>query len=103
MSTTPATLRGTIDGAVSHISQMRDLTVTADGSMVIVPVDDRYDGWDTTSLTKVRTYASESAGKYPNAVALSPDGEHLAGGFSSGVTLYDTASAESTHAYTASE
>ncbi|MEV7803272.1 hypothetical protein AB0O28_10040 [Microbispora sp. NPDC088329] len=97
VSTTPGTLRGTI----ARIWQMRDLTVTPDGSMVIVPVEDGYNGWDTTSLTKVRTYAAaKTPGTYPNAVAVSPDGEHLAGGFGSGVMLYDTASAQSTHTYT---
>ncbi|MBE3011691.1 hypothetical protein IL992_21160 [Microbispora sp. NEAU-D428] len=103
VSTTPATLRGTIDSATSHYGYLRDLAITPDGSMVIAPVEDRYEGWDTTSLTKIRTFAGEPApGAFAKAVAVSPDGEHLAGGSASPgstIALYDTATAERTHTY----
>ncbi|MEV4299076.1 hypothetical protein [Microbispora rosea] len=103
VSTTPATLRGTIDGATSHITTLRDLAITPDGSMVVVPAEDRYEGWDTTSLTKVRTFAADPApGAFAKAVAVSPDGKHLAGGSASpgsAMALFDTATAERTHTY----
>ncbi|MFI6798436.1 hypothetical protein [Streptosporangium canum] len=104
VSVTPATLRGEIDGHTYNQGFLNDLAITPDGSMVISVFGSpyQYDGWDTTSLTKIRTYGAEPTfDGYPNAVALSPDGSHVAGGRSpalgAGVALYDTVTAAKTY------
>ncbi|WP_182899110.1 WD40 repeat domain-containing protein [Microbispora sp. H10830] len=75
-----------------------DLALTPDGSTVIPAFDfpTQYDAWDTTTLTKVRSYgADEPSGDRdsPTVVAISPDGTQVAtsGRFYKKVKLYDTA------------
>ncbi|WP_433355693.1 hypothetical protein ACQP25_17440 [Microtetraspora malaysiensis] len=101
VSVTPARLRGEIQADVS-MADLEDLAITADGSMAITAFGGpprRLDGWDTTSLTKIRTYEAESGSGSSVAVALSPDGAHIAGGrrSSPGVTLYDVETAAKTY------
>ncbi len=98
VSTTPATLRGIIDGHDYHTGFLGDLAITPDGSTIIAAFPDsaEYFAWDTTSLQKVHAYGPDpSSGYYSPVVAVSPDGTHVAGGrgTKSGlvVTLYDNA------------
>ncbi|MCA2187150.1 WD40 repeat domain-containing protein [Nonomuraea cavernae] len=97
VSATPATLRGVIAGLPS----LGDLAATPDGSMAITVVGGgkQYDVWDTTSLTKARSYGADPAMGATRAVAVSPDGVHLAGGRSGDprLTLYDTATGTRTY------
>ncbi|MFG1955006.1 hypothetical protein [Micromonospora sp. NPDC048830] len=83
VSTTPATLRGVIDGADNGLSNLTDLTITPDGTQAIsVFATSGFDVWDTTTLTKVRSYGSKA--DYPGApgaVALSANGAHVATAF----------------------
>ncbi|MFI7426007.1 hypothetical protein ACIBPB_03370 [Micromonospora sp. NPDC049836] len=82
VSTTPATLRGVIDGHTFRLGRLRDITITADGSKAITAFDEpfRYDIWDTTSLTRVGAYGEEPTFVgFPHAVALSADGAHVIG------------------------
>jgi hypothetical protein len=75
-----ATLRGTITGDVSNLG---DLAVTPDGATVVAAYGYpyRHVAYDTSSLAEVRRYGDPSAfWGYPNAVAISPDGVHLAAG-----------------------
>jgi YVTN family beta-propeller protein len=110
VTTTPVTLRGVIDGYTNYLGYLNDLAITPDGSMAISAFEDPYvfAGWDTTSLTKVRTYGAEPTFEgYPQAVAISPDGAYIAGARASGrltmtgpdVALYDTATAAKTYTY----
>ncbi|MGR6320576.1 hypothetical protein Q2K19_22955 [Micromonospora soli] len=83
VSTTPATLRGVIDGADNDLSNLTDLTITPDGTEAIsVFATSGFDVWDTRTLTKVRSYGSKA--DYPGspgAIALSPNGAHVATAF----------------------
>ncbi|MET8306858.1 hypothetical protein [Micromonospora sp. NPDC005173] len=83
VSTIPATLRGVIDGADNDLSNLTDLTITPDGAQAIsVFAISGFDIWDTTTLTKVRSYGSRA--DYPGspgAIALSPNGAHVATAF----------------------
>ncbi|SIR97162.1 YncE family protein [Micromonospora avicenniae] len=83
VSTTPATLRGIINGSANGLWDLNDLTITPDGAHAItVFPGSGLDVWDTTTLTKVRTYGSRS--EYPGAprsVARSADGAHHAAAF----------------------
>ncbi|MFG3702034.1 hypothetical protein ACGF5C_29680 [Micromonospora sp. NPDC047620] len=82
VSTTPATLRGVIDGHTHSLGRLRDITITADGSKAITAFDSpyRYDIWDTASVTRVGAYGEEPTFVgFPHAVALSPDGAHVIG------------------------
>ncbi|MEU6727247.1 hypothetical protein ABZ917_26400 [Nonomuraea wenchangensis] len=98
VSDTPATFRGEIDGHTYGTSNLQDLAITADGSMVISAFGypERYEAWDTTNLTKVRTYGEApfpTFAGYPVGVVISPDGDRIAGGWTAGpergITLYD--------------
>jgi hypothetical protein len=74
-----ATLRDTIDGAFQgDIGGLNDMAITADGSTLFEVCDapQAVTAWDTTSLTELGTYAS--GGDLALALALSPDGGHLA-------------------------
>ncbi|MFC0508848.1 hypothetical protein [Micromonospora costi] len=82
VSTTPATLRGVLDGHDNSFMYLKDITITADGSRAITAFDSpyRYDIWDTASLTRVGAYGEEPTFVgFPQAVALSPDGAHVIG------------------------
>ncbi|MBB2911395.1 YVTN family beta-propeller protein [Streptosporangium becharense] len=100
VSVTPAVPRGEIDGHTHNHSFLDDLAITPDGSMAI-PVfgGSQYDGWDTTSLTRVRSYGVNTADDFSRAVAISSDGVHIAGGRGGGtsVVLYETATAAKTY------
>ncbi|MER5624848.1 hypothetical protein ABT061_27825 [Streptosporangium sp. NPDC002544] len=107
VSTTPTTMRGEIDGFTYDHGSPPDLAITPDGSTVFSAFGppERYEGWDTTSLAKVRTYGAEpfpTFAGYPVAIAISPDGAHIAGGWlygsSRGIALYDTGTTEKIHA-----
>ncbi len=73
-----ATLRGTISGDASNLT---DLALTPDGTMVVVASGYPYShvGYNTTTLAEVRRYGDPTWG-YPSAVAISPDGAYLAAG-----------------------
>ncbi|MET7334769.1 hypothetical protein [Nonomuraea sp. NPDC005650] len=94
---TSATLRGTVDGRTHYLAGPIDLTITSDGSTLVAGFgrwddgDDQFESWDTTSLTRVRAY---DAPGYPDAVAISPDGVHVAGASDTRAALYDAATAE---------
>ncbi|MET8335635.1 hypothetical protein ABZV14_06985 [Streptosporangium canum] len=97
---TPAVLRGEIDGHTHDLYNLLDLAITPDGSMVISAFGSpyRYEGWNTTSLAKIRTYGEEETHTgYPAAVAISADGAHVAAGWtrepSRSIELYDAATA----------
>ncbi|MEU4780021.1 hypothetical protein [Micromonospora sp. NPDC023633] len=83
VSTTPATLRGVIDGADNGLSNLTDLTITPDGTQAVsVFATSGFDVWDTKTLTKVRSYGSRADHPgVPGAIALGPDGEHVATAF----------------------
>ncbi|MEU8219825.1 hypothetical protein AB0C47_29125 [Micromonospora taraxaci] len=70
-----ATERGTIE-----VSVLADLTLTPDGSMLVVAWDANYQklAYDTTTLREVRRYGDSS--QAPRATTFSPDGRHLAAG-----------------------
>ncbi|MEU4680495.1 hypothetical protein [Micromonospora sp. NPDC023737] len=104
VSTTPATLRGIINGSDNGLWDLNDLTITPDGSQAItVFPGSGVDVWDTTTLTKVRTYGSRS--EYPGAprsVARSADGAYLAAAFDGDAygpyaAVYDSTSATRTY------
>jgi len=104
VSTSPAVLRGVISGHDHDLSNLTDLVITADGSTAISAfATSGYDAWDTTSLTKVRTYGTDpDYPGAPGAVALSPDGAHVAGAFygsydSPHVAVYDAATTTRTY------
>ncbi|WP_327586167.1 hypothetical protein OHA25_03425 [Nonomuraea sp. NBC_00507] len=80
LSGATATLRGVISGQTNGLSRLRDLAITSDGSMVFPTLGGlyRFDGWDTTSLTRVRTYGEVPT--HTRAVAISPDGAYFVGG-----------------------
>jgi YVTN family beta-propeller protein len=96
VSVTPPALRGVIDGQTNGLGTLHDLTITPDGSMAVSAFDipSGYEGWDTTSLTKVHHYGEEG---HPQAVAVSPDGTYVAGGSGSGIALYDAATTAQTY------
>ncbi|MEU8361120.1 hypothetical protein AB0C27_34410 [Nonomuraea sp. NPDC048882] len=98
VSGTPATLRGAIASHPNDQNLPNDLAITPDGSTVIsVDADTHQLGaWDTTSLTKVRDYATEAADS-PVSVAISPDGAHVVGGWKSAFTLYGASTATTLH------
>ncbi|GAA1655785.1 hypothetical protein GCM10009733_061560 [Nonomuraea maheshkhaliensis] len=98
ISGTPATPRGTIASLPNDQGLPNDLALTPDGSTVI-SVDagtHQLGAWDTTSLAKVRDYATEAADS-PAAVAISPDGAHVVGGWKGAFTLYGTSTATTLH------
>ncbi|MGK5671751.1 hypothetical protein ACSNOB_02750 [Micromonospora sp. URMC 106] len=83
VSTTPATLRGVIDGADNDLSNLTDLTITPDGTQAVsVFATSGFDVWDTTTLTKVRSYGSRADHPgAPGAIAISPNGAHVGTAF----------------------
>ncbi|GHJ53129.1 hypothetical protein Nm8I071_24360 [Nonomuraea sp. TT08I-71] len=94
VSTTPATRRGEISGHTYGLGDLNDIAISADGSTVYSAFNspDQFDAWDTTTLTRLRSYGADEAGSgIPKSVALSPDGAHLAGGRISGpfVSVFD--------------
>ncbi|MEV6149755.1 hypothetical protein AB0L53_05380 [Nonomuraea sp. NPDC052129] len=98
------TPRGTLDGFTSGLAFLEELAITPDGSTVITVAraESRLEAWDTTSLTAVRAYTDAQGDAV--AVALSPDGARLAGGWASSaskprVTVHDAATAQQTNAY----
>jgi hypothetical protein len=101
VSTTSATLRGVIDGHANSLGSLHDLTITPDGSMAISAFSTPYgyEGWDTTSFTKVRQYGDKGE---PQSVAVSPDGAYVAGartvGSGSAIALYDAATSAEAYA-----
>ncbi|MET7336029.1 hypothetical protein [Nonomuraea sp. NPDC005650] len=104
VSVTPAALRGVIDGFDSGVDNLNDLAITPDGSMVISAANfpKRFDGWDTTSLTRVHAYGEVPAPGDPGtsvAVTISPDGAHVAASRTSGIplALYDTTTTTQTY------
>ncbi|MGP3918673.1 hypothetical protein ACTWQA_43980 [Nonomuraea sp. 10N515B] len=103
---TTATLRGAVDGSTYALNNLQDLSITPDGAMVVSAFGSphRFEGWDTTSLTRVRTYGGESTWQAgATAVAVSPDGAHVVGGWTyptsdaKRIALYDAATAERTY------
>ncbi|MGW4502895.1 YncE family protein [Micromonospora sp. NPDC004336] len=104
VSTTPATLRGVIDGADNDLYNLTDLTITPDGTRAVsVFATSGFDVWDTRTLAKVRSYGSRADHPgSPGAVALSPDGAHVGTAFyGSGhgpyAGVYDAATGAMTH------
>ncbi|MBE1563922.1 hypothetical protein [Nonomuraea africana] len=106
VSSTTATLRGVIDGSTYGLNNLQDLSITPDGSMVVSAFGSphRFEGWDTTSLTRVRTYGGEPTWQAgATAVAVSPDGARVVGGWShptseaKRIALYDVATTARTY------
>jgi YVTN family beta-propeller protein len=97
--TTP-TLRGEISGWTYDLSSLVDLAITPDGSMAVSAFGFpyQYDGWDTTTLTRMRSYGTNLPGS-PLALAVSADGARIAGARSSApyVSVYDAATAAVTY------
>ncbi|MEV1198504.1 WD40 repeat domain-containing protein [Microbispora rosea] len=90
------TRRGVISGSTYNLSNLLDLAITPDGATVFSAFGSpyRFDSWDTTTVTHVRSYGQQA---YSQAVALSPDGALLVGGRSRGipVEVFDVATGES--------
>ncbi|SDM33730.1 hypothetical protein SAMN05421874_1568 [Nonomuraea maritima] len=100
VSTGSATLRGEIDGGDPGTSSQPGLTITPDGSTAVLAFSRGLESWDLASLTKLRDYGQNPAA--PGQViefAVSPDGDHLAGGWlgDRGVELYDLATGAITY------
>ncbi|MEV4364112.1 WD40 repeat domain-containing protein [Nonomuraea sp. NPDC049625] len=99
-----ATLRGEINGHDHDFSGLNDLAISSDGSTVFTTYNtpSRYDAWDTTDLTLIRSYGVEPTftGR-SNAVALSPDGASVVGGRwdDTSVGVFDTATGTKTFTY----
>ncbi|MEU8193289.1 hypothetical protein AB0C10_05840 [Microbispora amethystogenes] len=104
VSTTPATPRGEIRGDANGLPPLRDLALTADGSAALSALADtrQFDAWDTTTLARARAYDSSALSEHglPTAVAASPDGDYVVGGWNSSqgdtaeLVVYDPATAE---------
>lgn len=88
-----ATFRATIDGLANNLAFLNDMAITPDGSTLLaVPSGPSFvTAWDTTSLTAVRTYPI--SGGSAVALAISPDGAHVAvtTQFGASVSTYDAA------------
>ncbi|WP_182882448.1 hypothetical protein [Microbispora sp. H10949] len=103
VNTTPGIPRGEIRGDADGLPPLRDLALTEDGS-ALSALDDtgRFDAWDTTTLTHARAYGGSGSSEYglPAAVAASPDGAYVVGGWNSPagdsakLVVYDPATAE---------
>ncbi|WP_329428044.1 hypothetical protein OG339_01290 [Streptosporangium sp. NBC_01495] len=104
ISTTPATPRGEIRGDANGLPPLRDLALTEDASAALSVLADtrRFDAWDTTTLTQARAYDSGGLSEHglPAAVAASPDGAYVVGGWNSSsgdtaeLVVYDATTAE---------
>ncbi|MBT2234695.1 YncE family protein [Nonomuraea sp. NEAU-A123] len=104
ISTTPATPRGEIRGDANGLPPLRDLALTEDGSAALSALADarQFDAWDTTTLTQARPYNSSGSSEHglPTAVAASPDGAYVVGGWNSSpgdtaeLVVYDATTAE---------
>lgn len=100
VSTTPATPRGEIGAGTS----LRDLALADHGSAALsAPADThRFDAWDTTTNARTRAYDSGELSEHglPTAIAASPDGAYVVGGWNSSagdaaeLVVYDPATAE---------
>jgi hypothetical protein len=102
VSGTPA-LRGEIDGHTYDTSSPLELVVTPDGSNMLSAsaVPSHFERWDTTTLTRVRSYGEEPTFVgFPMGVAISHDGAHIVGGRADGmdITLYDATTGVKIHA-----
>ena len=103
VSGTP-TLRGEIDGHTHARADLRDLAVTSDGSNLVDAFGGTFpfDRWDTTGMTRVRTYGEDSPSSdgYPLSVAISPDDAYIAGGREAGtdIAVYDATTGATTFA-----
>jgi hypothetical protein len=90
-----ATFRATIDGTANNVTFLNDMAITADGSTLLEAGNGPsfVAAWDTASLTEVHTYPI--SGDDPVAVAISPDGAHVAlasqSSASTSVQTYDAA------------
>ncbi|HZB51737.1 MAG TPA: WD40 repeat domain-containing protein, partial [Mycobacteriales bacterium] len=89
------TLRGTVPPNWGDASNLGDLALSPDGTLLVLAAGApyRHVGYDTTTLAEVRSYGDFDP--YPNSVAFSPDGRQLAAGRNGEpeVTVYDTATA----------
>lgn len=100
VSTTPGTPRGEIRADTS----LRDLALADYGSAALSALTDthRFDAWDTTTNGRTRTYDGGELSEHglPTAVAASPDGAYVVGGWNSSagdaaeLVVYDPATAE---------
>jgi sugar lactone lactonase YvrE len=82
-----ATLRGAITGSVSDVN---DLAITPDGATLVAAFGSPYQhiAYDTGTLAELRRYGDPNDfWGYPNNVAISADGVHLAAGRYGGVEL----------------
>lgn len=81
----------TIGGYNYSLANLTDLTITPDGSTVLgaFGAPNAVIGWNTGSLAQAGTYLTGLRG--PNAVAVSPDAAHIAGGvaFAPSVSVFD--------------
>jgi DNA-binding beta-propeller fold protein YncE len=102
-SGTATTLRGVIRGDVYDMNNLLDIAISSDGSTLFSAFGSPYkfDAWDTTDLTLVRSYGVETSPNYPHAVALTPDGSSVIGARDSeaSVTVFDAATGEKTFTY----
>lgn len=104
VNTTAGIPRGEIRGDADGLPPLRDLAVDRDTSAALTALADthRFDAWDTTTLTQARAYDGVGASEHgvPTAVAASPDGAYVVGGWNSSVgdaatlVVYDPATAE---------
>ncbi|GAA2686262.1 hypothetical protein GCM10010412_073650 [Nonomuraea recticatena] len=100
VSTAQATPRGEIRADTS----LRDLALADYGSAALSALADthRFDAWDTTTNAKTRAYDSGELSEHglPTAVAASPNGAYVVGGWNSSagdaaeLVVYDPATAE---------
>ncbi|MFG1958384.1 hypothetical protein [Nonomuraea sp. NPDC049028] len=101
VSTGSAILRGEIDGDDPATSTQPRLDITPDGSTAVLAFPRGLESWDLASLTKLRDYGKNPAVRGSVAgTAVSPDGGHLASGWSwgdRGVELYDVATGALTY------
>ncbi|MGW0197133.1 YncE family protein [Nonomuraea sp. NPDC003201] len=100
VSSTPATPRGEIRADTS----LRDLALGDYGSAALSALADthQFDAWDTTTNARTRAYDSGELSEHglPTAVAASPNGAYVVGGWNSSagdaaeIVVYDPATAE---------
>jgi hypothetical protein len=87
-------------GVIHDLYNPMDLAITPDGATLFSAFGSpyRFDMWDTTALTRVRSYGTQSG----SAITISPDGSQLVVGrmFGTTVEMYDLSTGEGTFAYT---